>query len=127
MREQYLQLRSFPVQVGYYSDVGYRLKKNKLVTNDNLILAGGAKTKTFYEMDTYNEDTFIVPEAKLKEQKILADIYFRLSVNEVNHVRQVETLINFLGNVAGIAGLLEQLLIAAFGGYSAFYSNIRMI
>ena len=95
-REQYLQVKSFPVQAGYYNDVGYRFRKNKFEMKDNLVF-GSKKTKTFYSLETYNEDTFIVPESKIKNQKSLADIYFRLSVNQVNHERRVEKVINFLG------------------------------
>ena len=79
-REQYLQKNSFPVQIGYYSDAGYRFKKHILKTNDNIFF-GGSKNSSFYGLETYNKDTFIVAEDKQKDSKVMADIYFRISVD----------------------------------------------
>ena len=75
----------------------------------------------------YNEDTFDLAPGVSNNMYAIADIYFRISTDQFNHVRSVENVIDFLGNVAGITDLLQQILIFIVGSYSVFFSNMQMI
>ena len=81
----------------------------------------------FFDIETYNTDTFILNEEDKQKQTDVADIYFRISVNELKHRRNVETIVDFLGNIAGITDLLSLIVLFIVGGYSTFYSNVQMI
>lgn len=57
--------------------------------------------------------------------KGLLDIFFRISMFKINHERRVEQFMDYLGNVAGIGGLLFQ--IAQFVmGYSEYLSRFSV-
>ena len=55
--------KAFPTQLGYYSDVGYRYKKNIFTRSDDIFFQE-ENVATFFSFETYIEDTF-----KLSKQK----------------------------------------------------------
>jgi hypothetical protein len=94
--------------------------------NDQII-GGTEQELNFYALTMYNEDTFDLAPGVSDNMYAIADIYFRISTDQFNHVRSVENVIDFLGNVAGITDLLQQILIFIVGSYSVFFSNLNMI
>ena len=54
-------VKNFPLQLGFYSDVGYRYKKNVFTRNDNIFFEENNEA-TFFTFETYNEDTFMLSE-----------------------------------------------------------------
>jgi hypothetical protein len=53
--------------------------------------------------------------------------YLRLDVDQVSHARNVFTLMDFIGNLGGVSGLLLEILGWIIGGYAAFHSSIATL
>lgn len=54
---------------------------------------------------------------------MIADMYFRLDVDQVSHGRVVYGLMDFIGSLGGVSNLLLQIVGWVFGGYAAFHSS----
>ena len=74
VRQSEILLPVFPMKYGYYSDTGYRLRKNIFHRNDEWYPFGGEFDESFYDMTFYNSDTYMVNE----DHDMIAEIYFRL-------------------------------------------------
>jgi hypothetical protein len=53
----------------------------------------------FYDFVFYNSDTFEVPY----ENDLVAEMYFRLEVDEIKHGKQVFTSMDFIGSLGGVS------------------------
>ena len=54
----------------------------------------------FYDITEYNSDSFII--SKDKEHYNIAELYFRLESDELNHRRVVKQLVNEIGSIGGL-------------------------
>ena len=86
VRQTEIALPNAPMKYGYYSDTGYRFRKNTFNRNDEWYPFGGEWQETFYDMTIYNSDTYMVNE----DHNLIAEMYFRLDTNEVQHQRTVK-------------------------------------
>lgn len=68
---------------------------------------------TFYNVVKFNDYHYSMP----KPHKYLAEIFFRIDVNEVIHYRTVYSLGSWLGAIAGIERLLLKWVTFLFGGF----------
>ena len=62
----------------------------------------------------------------------IAEMYMRIKADTILHSRQVFSLMNWLGAIGGIKGILMDLVIFLFGGYASFnavleaYNSLRV-
>ena len=74
----------------------------------------------FYSSDTY-------PSPPVGSEDTIAEMYFRLQVDQISHSREVYTFMMFLGNLGGVSELLLQLAGLLIGGYASFHSSFATI
>ena len=69
-------------------------------------------------MDTIEND----PEMRTNTN--IAQIYFRLDTDKVEHTREVYRLMDWLGDIGGVYDVLSYLIMILFGGYLHFNHNL---
>jgi len=118
-------LQSVPIGAGKFSDVGYRFRANNFLKSDGWLPAdiNGNEDEVFYDYKYYNVDTFDVEE----EKDVLAEIYFRLEVDQINHERVVFSLMDWLGALGGVPDILMMIAGLFVGGYAVFNSTFYTI
>lgn len=52
----------------------------------------------------YNSDTY--PTAPTGSENLIAEMYFRLEVDQISHTRNVYALMDFIGALGGVSDLL---------------------
>ena len=62
-----------------------------------------------------------------KESTLLAEIYFRLHVDQILHQRKVNGFLNFLGTIGGIIEVLKNLTWVIYGSYASFHYTMSAI
>jgi hypothetical protein len=107
-----------------YSDTGYRFRYNEFERQDGPYWAINV-IDTFYDFLFYNSDTY--PTAPASNPDMIAEMYFRLEVDQVSHARNVYALMDFIGALGGVSDLLLQILGWIFGGYAAFHSGVATL
>jgi hypothetical protein len=112
------------VPANQYSDTGYRFRYNEFERQDGPYWAIKV-TDRFYDFLFYNSDTY--PTAPTKSPHLIAEMYFRLEVDQVSHARNVYALMDFIGALGGVSDLLLQILGWIFGGYAAFHSGLATL
>jgi hypothetical protein len=75
----------------------------------------------FYDYFEYNTDTFT--SAPKGSEQLVAEMYFRLEVDQITHNRVVYTFMDFIGDLGGVKDIMLQLAGWVFGSYSAFYAS----
>lgn len=80
---------------------------------DSWVPGAGGGIQTWYDVTFFSSDSIPVTE----NYPIIAEMYFRIKTDTILHERQVYSLMDWLGDLVGIDGLLYQLLFAFFGGY----------
>jgi len=91
------------VPMNKYSDTGYRFRYNEFERQDGPYWAINVKD-TFYDFLFYNSDTYPTPPASAPN--MIAEMYFRLEVDQVSHARNVYALMDFIGALGGVSDLL---------------------
>ena len=76
----------------------------------------------FFDVIKYNNYHYSLPG----EHKYLAEIFFRIDVNEVIHYRKVYGFGNWLASVAGIEKLLLKWITFAIGGWIQYNAVIEI-
>ena len=125
LRQNELYLQSVPISAGKFNDVGFRFRANFFDKDDAWLPGGlgGNAPETFYDYKFYNVDTFDVEE----EKDVLAEIYFRLEVDQINHERVVFAFMDWLGALGGVPDILMMLAGIFVGGYTVFNSTFFTI
>ena len=127
-------MQSISIQASYYSDTGYRFRKNTFDAIDQWapVPMFGHSHKTFYDIKTFNSDTMEVGEEinlgimKIGQNyKFLAEMYFRLDNDEIFHSRVVYQFMDFLGDVGGVVEVLSSTAVFLIGGYLAWHQAIE--
>ena len=111
---------------GLFSDTGYRFRKNVFERYDTWVPWSKEVTNVFYDLTLFNSDTMVLPPA-LKNKKEIAEMYFRLEVEEIEHVRIFFELMDWLGSVGGIVEVLTKLATFILGSYMSFNSGLEII
>lgn len=86
---------------GLFSDTGYRFRYNIFERYDNW-WSSTVIVNIFYDYMFYNSDTFVVPESKTE----IAEMYFRLEVDQMSHSRVVFSSMDFIGSLGGVSGFM---------------------
>jgi hypothetical protein len=80
-----------------------------------------AKKLDFYNLIPFNSDTVVVGH----DYKVLAEMYFRIGVDEIIHSRHVFEFMDFLGSVGGVTEVLTRTSCFMIGGFLAWNSAIE--
>jgi len=80
----------------------------------------------FYDCTFYNSDTMIV-NSNSSFYNIIAEMYFRLEVDEVEHTRILFELMDWLGAVGGVIESLSHTAVLFLGAYLSFNSALEII
>jgi hypothetical protein len=91
--------------------------------NDSWIPLVPKGKEHFFDVITYNFDTINSPH----NHNYLAEIYFRVDVNEIIHSRVVFKFMDWLGSIAGIEKFLLKWITFVFGGYINYNASIEII
>ena len=123
IRESELWLPSFSLKSGLFTDCGYRYKENNFYMEDSWVPGVLGTKRKFYEIIEFNTDVL----QTTTNFKYVAQIYFRLAGNKLDHQRVVFQFKDWLASIAGIERLLLRILTFVYGGYAQFNSSIEII
>jgi len=56
-------------------------------------------------------------------ENVIAEIYFRLEVDQISHGRTVYNFMDFIGDLGGVPAIMLELAGWAIGSYSAFHAS----
>ena len=92
-----------PIDPDSYSDVGFRFRTNNFYYWDHFGPYGNYANKTFFDFKFFNSDSYKVVE----EHDVVAEIFFRLEIDEIIHYRDVGTFFDWLGDIGGIPEMIK--------------------
>ena len=78
---------SIPLKEGKFSDTGYRFQKNSLSRDDDWLPFSVSVHNDFYDLLHWNTDVFDVGKDEVTNK--IAELYFRLNHEKINHSRKV--------------------------------------
>jgi hypothetical protein len=107
-----------------YSDSGYRFRYNEFERQDGPYYPKNTKD-SFFDYIFYSSDSFPTPPKS--SPHLIAEMYFRLQIDQISHGRNVFTLMDFIGTLGGVSGLLLEILGWVFGGYATFHSGFATL
>ena len=111
---------SIPLAYPSYSDTGYRFRYNAFDRQDGYFIQK-PDLDIFYDYFEYNTDTFTsAPEGS---EQLVAEMYFRLEVDQITHNRVVYTFMDFIGDLGGVKDIMLQLAGWVIGSYAAFHAS----
>jgi hypothetical protein len=114
------------IAMGYpaYSDTGYRFRYNQFDRNDGYLMPDNLDNK-FFDFFEYNTDTW--QSAPTGSENMIAELYFRLQVDQTTHNRVVYAIMDFIGDLGGVKGIMMQIAAWFVGSYSAFHASFATI
>ena len=59
------------------------------------------------------------------ESNLIAEMYFRLKTDSITHKRIVFSMMQYLGVLGGVNGIIGELLVFSFGGYLQFNAILQ--
>lgn len=99
---------------GTFTDSGYRYRENEFNGIDSIFGAFAGSVRTvFYDLTFFSSDTLPVA----LDFPRVAEMYFRLSIEKVEHQRVVYKFMDWLGAMGGVEKILMKLLTVVIGGY----------
>ena len=120
-RQNELYTYSIPIDPDQYSDVGYRFRSNRFLYWDNFAPRyGGYSVLPFFDFKFFNLDSYKVN----LDINLIAEIYFRLEIDEIIHYRDVGTFFDWLEAIGGIPEILKLLFNLVIGTYLTFHSTM---
>ena len=81
-------LQSFPMRKYHFTDAGYRFRKNVFEKLDYWIPFIEPQEITFWDTTIYNQDTFNSDVKHVGPLGAIAELWFRIAVDEVIHGRE---------------------------------------
>lgn len=109
---------------GQYTDSGQRFRYNDYLRQDGWLIPKYIHNP-FFDYSFYSSDTY--PSPPESNEYLIAEIYFRLGVDQITHSRDVYFFINFIGDIGGVTGLLLKISGFIIGGYTSFHSIFTTI
>ena len=100
---------------GEFTDAGYRFRPNLYDRVSKWYWPFG-ESSTFYDLTFFNHHTFRINEENIKTTTI-AEIFFRIDTNLLEHQKQVTGFTDFMDSLAGMMGFLFELLTAMVGSF----------
>jgi hypothetical protein len=110
---------SIPMAYPSYSDTGYRFRYNQFDRSDGYIFPNNFDNK-FYDCFEYNTDTW--QSAPAGSEQLVAELYFRLEVDQITHSRIVYNFMDFIGDLGGVRDIMLEIAGWLIGSYAAFHS-----
>ena len=107
-----------------YSDTGYRFRFNQFDRKDGYLLPDNA-LDIFFDYFNYNSDTFETAPPGM--ENYIAEMYFRLEVDQLTHSRVVYHFMDFIGDLGGVPAIMLQLCGWVVGSYAAFHASFATI
>ena len=89
--------------LGVYTDSGYRLRYNAYDRQDGWIIPENL-ANPFYDFIFYSHDTFPTPPEGA--DRLIAEMYFRVAVDQFTHSRTVYFFMDFIGDIGGVTGIM---------------------
>lgn len=74
-------------------------------------------------MNNFSSDELIVGE----DYHTIAEMYFRIKTDQIQHTRIVFNIMNWLGSIGGIKELLISFVCFIFGGFAEFNGFIQIL
>jgi hypothetical protein len=107
---------------GKFTDAGYRYRLNTFIRTDKWWVSKEIE-QPYYDYVFYNSDTFEVS----KNETAIAEMYFRIDVDQMVHHRQVFSLMDFFGSVGGINQILTEVAVLIYGSFASYYFYLSTI
>ena len=79
----------------------------------------------FWDTIAYNEDTFESDRDPIGPPGAIAELWFRLDVDEIVHAREIYQFLDWMGDVGGCKDILMAFFAIIFGGYINFTSDVE--
>lgn len=111
---------SIPLEYPSYSDTGYRFRYNLFDRKDGYLIPKNDED-VFFDYFEYNTDTF--QSAPAGSEQMVAEMYFRLEVDQITHNRVVYDFMAFIGDLGGVKDIMLQLAGWVIGSYAAFHAS----
>ena len=74
----------------------------------------------FYDVTFFSSDEIVVGE----DYPVIAEMYFRIKADSVKHQRTVFSIMNWLGAIGGIEGILYDFAALLLGGFIQYNAVI---
>ena len=100
---------------GKFSDTGHRFRYNMFHRTDHW-WTPKVIYNPFFDYVFYNSDTYDVELGR----KEIAEVYFRLDSDQINHHRDVFAIMDFFGAIGGVSRVLLTMCGIVYGGYAKF-------
>ena len=102
------------MDAGKFTDSGYRFRENSIDKHDTIMPFVTGGTEHFHDVFLFNSDTLHVGEDYMS----IAEMYFRLSVDKVEHTRIVYKFMDWLGALGGVGDIMMMMITFLIGGYA---------
>lgn len=103
VRQNELFVKTIPMATPYYSDTGYRFRYNVFDRADGYIYPDKDED-IFFDFFEYNTDIF--NSAPVGMENTIAEMYFRLEVDQISHGRDVYDFMDFIGDLGGVPAIM---------------------
>jgi hypothetical protein len=100
---------------GEFTDAGYRFRPNIYDRVSKWYWPFG-ESSIFYDLTFFNHHTFRINKENIKTTSI-AEIFFRIDTNLLEHQKQVTGFTDFMSSLAGMMGFLFEILTAIVGSF----------
>ena len=104
---------------GTFTDSGYRFRENVFNNGWNLF-PSAVDVDRFYDVKFFSSDTLTVG----RDHTTVAEMYFRVSVDQTVHSRTVYKFMDWLGALGGVEKILMKIIMLVAGGFVKFNSAI---
>jgi len=120
IRQNEIWLPTIPMTPGKFTDSGYRFRENRFNNAFNVLPGGPVSRDKFYDVFFFSSDTLSVG----LDHPVVAEMYFRVSVDEIIHSRIVYKLMDWLGALGGVEKILIKVIKLIAGGFLQFHSAV---
>lgn len=124
VRYNEVYIPAVPLGNGAYSDTGYRLRFNEFLRQDGWFIKNNLVNK-FFDYVFFSSDTY--PNAPPSNQRLIAEMYFRLDSNQVNHKRDAFFIMDLISKLGGVERLLLKICAGFLGGFASLQFMIDKI
>ena len=100
---------------GEFTDAGYRFRPN-LFDRVNKWYWPFSESSVFYDLTFFNHHPFRINKKNIKTT-LIAEIYYRVDTNLIEHQKYVTGFSDFLDSLAGMMGFLFEILTALVGSF----------
>ena len=113
IRQNEIWLPTLPMIPGKFTDSGYRFRENIFNNGYNIWPTAKSSKDRFFDVFEYSSDTLSVG----LDYPVIAEMYFRISVDRLVHSRTVFRVMDWLGAIGGVEDILMKVIAIVFGGF----------